>query len=120
MCWPMILSDCTKSFFAHSAFKWRNLAAKNAGVTVVSIGIANDQVGAARLFESSADDEVIEKAVHNIKRTQCQVQTCTSTRQRSHRQIGLSCFGATNRLMAAALSCLRMRREKSAAMSREQ
>lgn len=65
MFWPMILGDSTRIFFSHSSFKWSNLAANNAGVTVVIIGISNDQGRTARLFEPSGD-EVVEKAVPNI------------------------------------------------------
>jgi len=66
MFWPMVLGDGTRINFAHSSFKWRNLAAKNAGVTVVVIGISNDQGKSARLFDSPSGEEVIEKVVANI------------------------------------------------------
>lgn len=38
--WPQILGSRNEIFFAHKSFKWANLAAKNAGVTVVVVGIA--------------------------------------------------------------------------------
>lgn len=66
MFWPMILCESSRIFFAHSSFKWRNLAANNAGVTVVIIGISNDQGKAARLFDTATGDQVIEKLVANI------------------------------------------------------
>jgi hypothetical protein len=67
MFWPSILRDSTRIFFAHSSFKWRNLAANNAGVTVVIIGISNDHGKSARLFDAAAaSDNVIEKSVANI------------------------------------------------------
>jgi hypothetical protein len=66
MFWPMILGNGTRINFAHTSFKWRNLAAKNAGVTVVVIGMSNDQGRSARLFGSASGDEVVEKVVANI------------------------------------------------------
>lgn len=66
MFWPMILDASTRIFFAYSSFKWRNLAAHNAGVTVQIIGLATDTGRGARLFEASDGDETIEKQVPNI------------------------------------------------------
>lgn len=39
--WPLILKNNLEIFFAHQSFKWTNSARKNAGVTVVIIGIRN-------------------------------------------------------------------------------
>lgn len=66
MFWPMIMQGDTRIVFAHTSFKWRNLAAHNAGVTVVIIGLSNGHVGPIRLFESSSNEEMIEKVVPNI------------------------------------------------------
>ncbi len=42
--WPHVLCDGMEIFFAHRSFKWTNLAAHNAGVTVAIIGLAmNDR-----------------------------------------------------------------------------
>ena len=38
--WPLIFSSDHEIFFAHTSFKWNNLASRNAGVTVAIIGIA--------------------------------------------------------------------------------
>lgn len=38
--WPCVLRHGIDIFFAHRSFKWSNLAAYNAGVTVVIVGIA--------------------------------------------------------------------------------
>jgi hypothetical protein len=49
--WPIVFrANCTISF-AHTSFKWANLASNKAGVTVAIIGIARDFVGARYLFE---------------------------------------------------------------------
>lgn len=66
MFWPMILTGHTKIFFAHSSFKWRNLAANNAGVTVVVVGLSNDSGRMARLFDTTSGDRAVENAVSNI------------------------------------------------------
>ena len=66
MFWPLLLDNGSRIFFAHSSFKWRNLAANNAGVTVVIVGLSRDHGGGARLFESSDDDNAIEKQVASI------------------------------------------------------
>jgi len=66
MFWPMILEQGSRIFFAHSSFKWSNLAAHNAGVTVVVIGLSNDPEKSVRLFEATDDEQVVEKLVSNI------------------------------------------------------
>ena len=38
--WPLVLNKDTEISFAHTSFKWANLASHNAGVTVCIIGIA--------------------------------------------------------------------------------
>jgi hypothetical protein len=66
MFWPLVLSDGVEIFFAHASFRWSNLAAKNAGVTVAIIGIANRKSASKRIFEVGSDDQIIEKEVDNI------------------------------------------------------
>lgn len=39
--WPHVLKGGTEIFYAYTPFKWSNLAAKNAGVTVVIVGLSN-------------------------------------------------------------------------------
>ena len=38
--WPLIFRDGSEIFFAHTSFKWANLASNNAGVTVVIVGMS--------------------------------------------------------------------------------
>jgi hypothetical protein len=66
MFWPMILGSGTKIFFAHTSFKWQNLAAKNAGVTVAVIGLSKAADAGARLFSASPSGEVTQTVVPNI------------------------------------------------------
>jgi hypothetical protein len=48
--WPIILRDGNAIDFAHTDFKWQNLASNNAGVTVVIVGLSREQRSYARLF----------------------------------------------------------------------
>jgi hypothetical protein len=66
MFWPMILTNSTHIFFAHTSFRWQNLAANNAGVTVAIIGISNRSDAIRRLFEVNPLDEMIETTVSTI------------------------------------------------------
>jgi hypothetical protein len=53
--WPLIFKTGHEIAFAHTSFKWRNLATHNAGVTVVIVGISNHP-GASRSIASLTDD----------------------------------------------------------------
>ena len=66
MFWPLVLTEGTDIFFAHESFRWSNLAANNAGVTVAIIGLSNIDVSKKRLFEITGDGETTEKEVGNI------------------------------------------------------
>jgi hypothetical protein len=48
--WPIILSDGNVIDFAHTDFKWQNLASHNAGVTVVIVGLSRERRQTVRLF----------------------------------------------------------------------
>jgi len=65
MFWPLLLSGDYSIFFAHTSFKWSNLAARNAGVTVVVVGLTADIRKKKRIFDNS-DGIITEKAVANI------------------------------------------------------
>jgi hypothetical protein len=52
--WPLIFTTGHKIHFAHTSFKWSNLASNNAGVTVVIVGISNHHQGISHLY--SLDD----------------------------------------------------------------
>ncbi|TDF22955.1 class I SAM-dependent DNA methyltransferase [Delftia tsuruhatensis] len=64
--WPLIFRARARIVFAHTSFKWANLASHNAGVTVVIVGIARDATGARRLYSISPDDRLIVKEADNI------------------------------------------------------
>lgn len=64
--WPLIFNTRHEIAFAHTSFKWSNLASYNAGVTVAIIGISN-HVGTTRRLFSIADDGLpIVRGVENI------------------------------------------------------
>ena len=64
--WPLIFETGHEISFAHTSFKWANLASHNAGITVVIAGISNQAGKKRRLFSISDDGEVIEKKANNI------------------------------------------------------
>lgn len=64
--WPNIFNSDHEIAFAHTSFKWNNLASKNAGVTVVIIGISKTgKVDHKRLF-SDIDGQSVVKTAENI------------------------------------------------------
>ena len=57
--WALLLQRGFRIRFAHTSFKWSNLAANKAGVTVVVTGVDRDPSGTRRIF---TDDSVREVA----------------------------------------------------------
>ncbi len=57
MLWPLIFERGFKIFFAHRPFTWTNMAAHNAGVTVVIVGITNRTVSNRSLFDAETRKE---------------------------------------------------------------
>lgn len=53
--WPLIFKTGHQIAFAHTSFKWANLASHKAGVTVVIVGMSNHPPRIRRLF-SLVDD----------------------------------------------------------------
>ena len=64
--WPLILGDVLRINFAFTSFKWANLAAHNAGVTVVIIGLANKSASKASMYEAAGDEGIKRRDVDNI------------------------------------------------------
>lgn len=64
--WPAIYSAGCYIFFAHTSFKWANLASRNAGVTVVIIGLSSEKNLVPKIYTSESDGSVIVKSVRNI------------------------------------------------------
>ena len=64
--WPIIFKTGSIINFAHTSFKWANLASHNAGVTVVIVGLSRDKIIEKRLFSVSQEGDTIEKRTSNI------------------------------------------------------
>ena len=63
----MIIRKSTRIFFAHTSFKWSNLAANNAGVTVVIVGMSSEHGKGLSIISNLLQmDDMIEKVVANI------------------------------------------------------
>lgn len=52
--WPLIYETGHKISFAHSPFKWANLASQNAGVAVIVVGLERNPSGLCRLYVEDA------------------------------------------------------------------
>jgi hypothetical protein len=63
--WPLVFGTEHEILFAHTSFKWANLASYNAGVTVVIVGISNLVEGDKKLYTTD-QNETIEKRCRNI------------------------------------------------------
>lgn len=64
--WPLIYETGNEIAFAHTSFKWANLASHNAGVTVVIVGISNQTQNTKKLFSIKENTETVVKESENI------------------------------------------------------
>lgn len=64
--WPLIFRTGHEIAFAHTSFKWANLASHKAGVTVVIVGISNHAGKLRHLYSPADDGKSIVKDVENI------------------------------------------------------
>ena len=64
--WPLIFGSGHKINFAHTSFKWTNLASHNAGVIVAIVGISRHHQGSRILFSMGEDGATVAKMVDNI------------------------------------------------------
>jgi len=64
--WPIILDAGFCISFAHTSFKWANLASNKAGVTVVIVGLSKDRSQAKRIFSTSKHGVAESRSVANI------------------------------------------------------
>jgi len=63
--WPLIFGIGHEIAFAHTSFKWANLASHNAGVTVVIVGFSNHAGKVRRLFSIAEDGKLVVKCTDN-------------------------------------------------------
>lgn len=64
--WPLISDAGHRIVFAHTSFKWSNLASHNAGVTVVIVGISNRPGSVRRLYTEETAGEATVRRTENI------------------------------------------------------
>jgi hypothetical protein len=64
--WPLLLDEGIRITFAHTSFKWSNLAAYNAGVIVVIVGLSKSHNHDPLIFEANENGETTSRAVKNI------------------------------------------------------
>lgn len=64
--WPEIFKRGSHIRFAHTSFKWTNLAAHNAGVTVAIVGLSTDASRKRQLYDLDRDGETTVREAANI------------------------------------------------------
>ncbi|MGE0116465.1 MAG: class I SAM-dependent DNA methyltransferase [Dongiaceae bacterium] len=64
--WPLIFEMGHEIAFAHTSFKWSNLASHKAGVTVVVVGISDHPGKMRQLFSVAEDGSVVVKETEHI------------------------------------------------------
>ncbi|WP_299873314.1 DNA methyltransferase [uncultured Sulfitobacter sp.] len=64
--WPLIFRTGHRIFFAHTSFKWTNLASHNAGVTVAIVGITREAKGSGKLFTQDEEGQTAVKEAEII------------------------------------------------------
>ncbi|MFT8643424.1 class I SAM-dependent DNA methyltransferase [Gluconacetobacter sp.] len=64
--WPLIFKTGHEIAFAHTSFKWANLASNKAGVTVVIVGISSHAGKQRHLFSMADDGASLVKEAENI------------------------------------------------------
>ena len=64
--WPAVFESGHKIIFAHTSFKWANLASHNAGVTVVIVGLSNRPGAIRRLYSNGTNGEATVQETRNI------------------------------------------------------
>lgn len=64
--WSLIFDSGHQIAFSHTSFKWANLASKNAGVTVVIIGITNNPGSERRIFSETHEGGSVVKSTGHI------------------------------------------------------
>ena len=60
--WPLIFKSGHEITFAHTSFKWANLASHNAGVSVAIVGISKQPQSIRKLFSLSENGETVLKS----------------------------------------------------------
>ena len=64
--WPLIFETGHEIAFAHTSFRWANLASHNAGVTVAIVAISNHAGPGRKLFALNEAGETVAKEAANV------------------------------------------------------
>jgi len=64
--WPAIFQTGYRILFAHTSFKWANLASHNAGVTVAIVGLSSQSTDHKTVYSTDVDGTTIAKSGANI------------------------------------------------------
>lgn len=64
--WPVIFNTGAEIHFAYTSFKWANLAAHNAGVTVIIVGLSQQKVTNRKLYSLNESHEEVVQLASNI------------------------------------------------------
>lgn len=64
--WPLIFNSGHEISFAHTSFKWANLASNKAGVTVVIVGISRNPQRERSLYSTNSEGAIAVRQVSNI------------------------------------------------------
>lgn len=64
--WPLILDFGLEIIFAHTSFKWANLASQNAKVTVIIVGLSNTARQVRKLYSTNKEGQVDLKITNYI------------------------------------------------------
>ena len=64
--WPLIFGTGHRIAFAHTSFKWTNLASHNAGVTVAIVGMSRQPGPVRRLYSERIDGKATVRDTRNI------------------------------------------------------
>jgi hypothetical protein len=65
--WPLVFDSNQIIYFAHTSFKWANLASHNAGVSVIIVGIQSSSNSQKRqIFDLDENQKTIVRVVENI------------------------------------------------------
>ena len=64
--WPILKQKEITIAFTHTSFKWNNLASYNAGVMVVIVGLANQNIAVRKIYSVNEENKIIKKIVKNI------------------------------------------------------
>lgn len=64
--WPLLFGAGCHIHFAHTSFKWANLASYNADVTVAIVGITRQPPAQRRLYSQGEDSQTAMRKVDNI------------------------------------------------------